>query len=149
MQMRRRRVAPFILLVRYGFFSVPWIFFVTWELARMNVTMWTGMTPEGSENSIQFTCWSFSLLFRRSLVRILAGTPTVLLEVSSVSPQSIHNNYGSVPCSNLSLFSLQTDRQLYQISSILNRISDDRLYGLVVRIPGCRLRGSGFDSRRY
>jgi hypothetical protein len=25
----------------------------------------------------------------------------------------------------------------------------DRLCGLVVRVPGCRSRGSGFDSRRY
>jgi hypothetical protein len=25
----------------------------------------------------------------------------------------------------------------------------DRLYGLVVRVPGCRHRGPGFDSRRY
>jgi hypothetical protein len=25
----------------------------------------------------------------------------------------------------------------------------DRLYGLVVRVPGYRSRGSGFDSRRY
>jgi hypothetical protein len=25
----------------------------------------------------------------------------------------------------------------------------DSLYGLVVRVPGCRLRGSGLDFRRY
>jgi hypothetical protein len=25
----------------------------------------------------------------------------------------------------------------------------DRLCGLVVRVPGCRSRGPGFDSRRY
>jgi hypothetical protein len=25
----------------------------------------------------------------------------------------------------------------------------DRLCGLVVRVPGCRLRGPGFDSRSY
>jgi hypothetical protein len=25
----------------------------------------------------------------------------------------------------------------------------DRLCGLVARVPGCRTRGAGFDSRRY
>jgi hypothetical protein len=29
------------------------------------------------------------------------------------------------------------------------RCRSDRLCGIVVRVPGCRPRGPGFDSRRY
>jgi hypothetical protein len=32
---------------------------------------------------------------------------------------------------------------------VLYRVRPDRLCGLVVRVPGCRPRGPGFDSRLY
>jgi hypothetical protein len=40
----------------------------------------------------------------------------------------------------------QRNQQIEIRQSIFNI---DRLYGLVVRVPGYRSRGSGFDSRRY
>jgi hypothetical protein len=36
-----------------------------------------------------------------------------------------------------------------ETSFIRSNGSSDRLCGLVVRVPGCRSRGPGFDSRRY